>query len=86
MLSNACEVFVKHYTVDNELIKEGHSIVIARTGREREGRYGLRVSKDFEFFKTAEPIPPAFDVSSIMNAYFGFSLLTSRLGRTFSRW
>jgi len=40
--------------VYNELIKEGQSIVVAATGRERDGMYGLGVPEDFEFFKTTE--------------------------------
>jgi NDP-sugar pyrophosphorylase family protein len=41
--------------VYNQLIKDGHSIVVAATGRERDGMYGLGVPEDFEFFKTTEP-------------------------------
>jgi len=40
--------------VYNELIKEGLSIVVAATGRERDGMYGLGVPEDFEFFTTTE--------------------------------
>jgi len=40
--------------VYNELIKQGHSIVVAGTGRERDGMYGLGIPEDFEFFKTTE--------------------------------
>jgi NDP-sugar pyrophosphorylase family protein len=40
--------------VYNVLIKEGHSIVVARTGRERDGMYGLGIPEDFEFFKTTD--------------------------------
>jgi NDP-sugar pyrophosphorylase family protein len=40
--------------VYNELIKEGHSIVVAATGRERDGMYGLGTPEDFEFFKTTD--------------------------------
>jgi NDP-sugar pyrophosphorylase family protein len=38
--------------VYNQLIEEGQSIVVAATGRERDGMYGLGIPEDFEFFKT----------------------------------
>ena len=40
--------------VYNELIKEGQAIVVAATGRERDGMYGLGIPEDFEFFKTTQ--------------------------------
>lgn len=36
----------------NQLIAEGRKIVVAATGREREGMYGLGVPADLDFFKT----------------------------------
>ena len=38
--------------VYNQLINEGAEVVIARTGREYEGMYGLGVPQDLEFFMT----------------------------------
>jgi dTDP-glucose pyrophosphorylase len=36
----------------NQLIAEGHKIVVAKTGRDRAGMYGLGVPGDLEFFQT----------------------------------
>lgn len=36
----------------NELIQEGKKVVVARTGRERAGMYGLGIPEDLDFFKT----------------------------------
>lgn len=36
----------------NQLIAEGARIVVARTGKEREGMYGLGIPADLEFFMT----------------------------------
>jgi dTDP-glucose pyrophosphorylase len=40
----------------NQLIEEGAKVVVARTGKEREGMYGLGIPKDLEFFKTKKNI------------------------------
>ena len=40
--------------VYNKLIEEGQSILVARTGHERRGMYGLGTPEDFEFFKTTD--------------------------------
>jgi dTDP-glucose pyrophosphorylase len=38
----------------NQLIEEGENVVVARTGKEREGMYGLGIPADLDFFKTTE--------------------------------
>lgn len=38
----------------NQLIEEGRAIVVSRTGREREGMYGLGIPTDLDFFKTTD--------------------------------
>jgi len=38
----------------NQLIQEGAKIVTLRTGRERDGMYGLGIPTDLEFFKTTD--------------------------------
>lgn len=38
----------------NQLIEEGMKVVVARTGRERDGMYGLGIPEDLEFFKTTD--------------------------------
>jgi len=36
----------------NQLIEEGAKIVVSRTGKERDGMYGLGIPADLDFFKT----------------------------------
>jgi dTDP-glucose pyrophosphorylase len=36
----------------NQLIADGKKIVVARTGREQDGMYGLGIPEDLDFFKT----------------------------------
>lgn len=38
----------------NQLIEEGMRVVVARTGKEYDGMYGLGIPSDLEFFKTTE--------------------------------
>jgi dTDP-glucose pyrophosphorylase len=38
----------------NRLIEEGSKVVVARTGKEYEGMYGLGTPKDLDFFRTTE--------------------------------
>lgn len=38
----------------NQLIEEGIRVVVARTGKEYDGMYGLGIPSDLEFFKTTE--------------------------------
>jgi len=36
----------------NQLLEEGARVVVSRTGRERDGMYGLGIPSDLDFFKT----------------------------------
>lgn len=38
----------------NQLIEEGARVVVARTGKERAGMYGLGIPADLDFFKTTD--------------------------------
>ncbi len=38
----------------NQLIDEGAKIVTMKTGKERQGMYGLGIPEDLDFFKTTK--------------------------------